>query len=77
MAIYQSPFTPAFDTPGTEGSDVAHRGGIDLGEGSRSETPNASDIPLQPDFVSVPSGPGEGAIVPLPDLSHGRTIATK
>jgi hypothetical protein len=74
--MYQTPFTPAFSTPGTEGSGVASRGGADLGEGSAKETPNQSGIPNQPDLYSVDGGPGAGTTVGLPDLTN-RTIPTR
>lgn len=78
MGFYQSPFTPAFDTPSTEGSGVTSRGGADLGEGSQKETPNSSEIPLQPDTYSVgPGDPGKGGTVSPADLTTSRTIQTR
>jgi hypothetical protein len=76
MGFYQSPFTPAFDTPSTEGSGVTSRGGMDLPDG-RKETPNQSEIPLQPDTYTVgPGDPGKDGSVPLPSLDN-RTIPTR
>jgi hypothetical protein len=75
--MFQTPFTPGFSTPSTEGSGVTSRGGADLGEGSQKETANLSDIPLQPDTYTVgPGDPGKGGTVPLADIGTSRTIKT-
>lgn len=75
---FQSPFTPAFDTPSGEGSGVSQRGGYDLGEGGRKESANSeSGLPTQPDIYTLEGAPGAGDQVPLGNIGTDRTIETR
>lgn len=78
MSVFQSPFNPAFNAPGGEGDGVSSRGGAELGDGTRKETPNSiSGLPTQPDTYTIgPGDPGKDATIPLPDLTTSRTIKT-
>ena len=75
----QSPATPGFPTPGTGGENGGPKGGYDLGEGSRSESPNLSELPMQPTANLTPLGsgdPGKDGSVAWPSLTptSGRTV---
>jgi hypothetical protein len=74
----QSPATPGFATPGT-GGPGGPTGGHDLGEGSRSESPDLSELPMQPTSNILPLGsgdPGKDGSVAWPSLTptSGRTV---